>query len=42
MNEIENALMACLNDLVAINDDGQYGRTIDLILAALDQLKENQ
>ena len=42
MHEIEKALTACLNDLEAINDSGQYGRTIDLVLTALNQLKENQ
>ena len=40
MSDIEKALTACLNDLEAINDGGQYGRTIDLVLTALDQLKE--
>jgi hypothetical protein len=40
MNAIEKALTASLNDLEAINEGGQYGRTIDLILSALEQLKE--
>jgi hypothetical protein len=39
MKDIEIALIASLNDLNAINDDGQYGRTIDLLLTALEQLK---
>ena len=41
MHDIEKALTACLDDLEAINDSGQYGRTIDLILTALDTLKES-
>ena len=40
MKDIEIALTASLNDLNAINEDGQYGRTIDLLLTALEQLKE--
>ena len=40
MDTVAKALGACLNDLESINDDGQYGRTIDLILDALNQLKE--
>jgi hypothetical protein len=39
MTDIEKALVASLNDLQAINDSGQYGRTIDLILSALYELK---
>lgn len=41
MKDIEDALVASLNDLEAINDGGQYGRTIDLILTALYKMKEN-
>ena len=40
MDIIAKALGACLNDLESINSDGQYGKTIDLILDALYQLKE--
>jgi hypothetical protein len=39
MEKIKQALEAALNDLQVVNEGGSHGRTIDLILEALDQLQ---
>jgi hypothetical protein len=36
MDDIINALKCALSDLQAIDDNGSHGRTIDLILGALE------
>ena len=42
MSDIKKALIACLNDLEAINEGGQYGRTVDLVLSALSEIEDQE
>jgi hypothetical protein len=39
MEKVKEALLSAYNDLLAANKGGSHGRTIDLILEALDQLQ---
>ena len=42
MKEIQEALQSALNDLMAIDEAGSHGRTIDLLIAALDKIKTEE
>jgi hypothetical protein len=42
MKEIIDALEGALNDLMAIDEQGSHGRTIDLIITALDKIKQGE